>query len=168
MQISNRRQTGGKPITRFACSPTETRDALRFSIFPSGDTRRKRGRDHCAVPNESSATRKPFCQASLTRRTPECHTASTQKMSYTSELRDAYQLPISLNMRDIFQVSAMLLALFECLGVLAGANLFKILSSGRTSNKHPPIFSNLGRIHFENLYRGCHWSSRQKAHTAVS
>jgi hypothetical protein len=78
MQISNRRQTGGKPPDS-ACLPTETRDALRFSIFPSGVTRRKRGRDHCAVPNESSATRKPSCQASLTRRTPERHTASTQK-----------------------------------------------------------------------------------------
>jgi hypothetical protein len=33
-------------------------------------------------------------------------------------------LPISLNGRDIFDVSAVLLALFECLGVLAGARIF--------------------------------------------
>ena len=33
-------------------------------------------------------------------------------------------LPISLDMRDIFDVSAVLLALFECLGVLAGARIF--------------------------------------------
>ena len=33
-------------------------------------------------------------------------------------------LLISLNMRDIFDVSAVLLALFECLGVLAGARIF--------------------------------------------
>jgi hypothetical protein len=33
-------------------------------------------------------------------------------------------LPISLDMRDIFDVSAVLLALFECLGVLAGARVF--------------------------------------------
>jgi hypothetical protein len=32
-------------------------------------------------------------------------------------------LPISLDMRDIFDVSAVLLALFECLGVLAGARI---------------------------------------------
>jgi hypothetical protein len=34
MRISNRRQTEGKPITRFACLPTETWDAVPFSIFP--------------------------------------------------------------------------------------------------------------------------------------
>jgi hypothetical protein len=33
-------------------------------------------------------------------------------------------LPISLDMRDIFDVSAVLLALFECLGVLAGPRIF--------------------------------------------
>jgi hypothetical protein len=33
-------------------------------------------------------------------------------------------LPISFDMRDIFDVSAVLLALFECLGVLAGARIF--------------------------------------------
>ena len=33
-------------------------------------------------------------------------------------------LPISLDMRDIFDVSAVFLALFECLGVLAGARIF--------------------------------------------
>jgi hypothetical protein len=33
-------------------------------------------------------------------------------------------LPVSLDMRDIFDVSAVLLALFECLGVLAGARIF--------------------------------------------
>ena len=33
-------------------------------------------------------------------------------------------LPISLDVRDIFDVSAVLLALFECLGVLAGARIF--------------------------------------------
>lgn len=33
-------------------------------------------------------------------------------------------LPISLDMRDIFDVSAVLLALFECLGVQAGARIF--------------------------------------------
>lgn len=33
-------------------------------------------------------------------------------------------LPISLDMRDIFDVSAVLLALFECLGVLAGMRIF--------------------------------------------
>jgi hypothetical protein len=33
-------------------------------------------------------------------------------------------LPLSLDMRDIFDVSAVLLALFECLGVLAGARIF--------------------------------------------
>jgi len=33
-------------------------------------------------------------------------------------------LPISLDMRDIFDVSAVLLALFECLGALAGARIF--------------------------------------------
>lgn len=33
-------------------------------------------------------------------------------------------LPMSLDMRDIFDVSAVLLALFECLGVLAGARIF--------------------------------------------
>lgn len=33
-------------------------------------------------------------------------------------------MPISLDMRDIFDVSAVLLALFECLGVLAGARIF--------------------------------------------
>ena len=33
-------------------------------------------------------------------------------------------LPISLDMRDIFDVSAVLLALFECLGVLAGTRIF--------------------------------------------
>ena len=33
-------------------------------------------------------------------------------------------LPISLDLRDIFDVSAVLLALFECLGVLAGARIF--------------------------------------------
>ena len=33
-------------------------------------------------------------------------------------------LPISLAMRDIFDVSAVLLALFECLGVLAGMRIF--------------------------------------------
>ena len=33
-------------------------------------------------------------------------------------------LPISLDMRDIFDVSAVLLALFECLGVLAGVRIF--------------------------------------------
>ena len=33
-------------------------------------------------------------------------------------------LPISLDIRDIFDVSAVLLALFECLGVLAGARIF--------------------------------------------
>ena len=33
-------------------------------------------------------------------------------------------LPISLDMRDVFDVSAVLLALFECLGVLAGARIF--------------------------------------------
>ena len=33
-------------------------------------------------------------------------------------------LPISLDMRDIFDLSAVLLALFECLGVLAGARIF--------------------------------------------
>jgi len=33
-------------------------------------------------------------------------------------------LPISLDSRDIFDFSAVLLALFECLGVLAGARIF--------------------------------------------
>jgi len=33
-------------------------------------------------------------------------------------------LPVSLDMRDIFDVSAVFLALFECLGVLAGARVF--------------------------------------------
>ena len=33
-------------------------------------------------------------------------------------------LPISLDMRDIFDVSAVLLALFECFGILAGARIF--------------------------------------------
>jgi hypothetical protein len=33
-------------------------------------------------------------------------------------------LPISLDMRDIFDLSAVLLALFECLGVLAGIRIF--------------------------------------------
>ena len=33
-------------------------------------------------------------------------------------------LPISLDIRDIFDVSAVLLALFECRGVLAGARIF--------------------------------------------
>ncbi|HLW43006.1 MAG TPA: hypothetical protein VKS00_00885 [Candidatus Acidoferrales bacterium] len=33
-------------------------------------------------------------------------------------------LPVSLDMRDIFDVSAVLLALFECLGVLAGVRIF--------------------------------------------
>jgi hypothetical protein len=33
-------------------------------------------------------------------------------------------LPISPDMRDTFDVSAMLLAVFECLGVLAGARIF--------------------------------------------
>ncbi len=33
-------------------------------------------------------------------------------------------LPISLDMRDIFDVSAVLLALFECLGMLAGIRSF--------------------------------------------
>jgi hypothetical protein len=33
-------------------------------------------------------------------------------------------LPISLDMRDIFDLSAVLLALFECLGVLAGVRIF--------------------------------------------
>jgi hypothetical protein len=33
-------------------------------------------------------------------------------------------LPVSLDMRDIFDVSAVFLALFECLGVLAGARIF--------------------------------------------
>ena len=33
-------------------------------------------------------------------------------------------LPFSPDMRDIFDVSAVLLALFECLGVLAGARIF--------------------------------------------
>ena len=32
-------------------------------------------------------------------------------------------LPVSFEMRDIFDVTAVLLALFECLGVLAGARL---------------------------------------------
>jgi hypothetical protein len=33
-------------------------------------------------------------------------------------------LPVSFDMRDIFDLSAVLLALFECLGVLAGARTF--------------------------------------------
>jgi hypothetical protein len=33
-------------------------------------------------------------------------------------------LPVSLDMRDIFDVSAVFLALFECLGVLASARIF--------------------------------------------
>lgn len=33
-------------------------------------------------------------------------------------------LPVSFHMRDIFDVTAALLALFECLGVLAGVRLF--------------------------------------------
>jgi hypothetical protein len=33
-------------------------------------------------------------------------------------------MPISLDMRDIFDVSAVLLALFECLGMLAGVRIF--------------------------------------------
>jgi len=33
-------------------------------------------------------------------------------------------LPISLDKRDIFDLSAVLLALFECLGVLAGVRVF--------------------------------------------
>ncbi len=33
-------------------------------------------------------------------------------------------MPISLDVRDIFDVSAVLLALFECLGVLAGVRIF--------------------------------------------
>ena len=33
-------------------------------------------------------------------------------------------MPISSDMRDIFDVSAVLLALFECLGVLAGVRIF--------------------------------------------
>jgi len=33
-------------------------------------------------------------------------------------------LPISLDMRDVFDVSAVLLAIFECLGVLAGMRIF--------------------------------------------
>lgn len=33
-------------------------------------------------------------------------------------------LPISLDMRDIFDLSAVLLALFECLGLLAGIRIF--------------------------------------------
>jgi hypothetical protein len=33
-------------------------------------------------------------------------------------------LPISADMRDVFDVSAVLLALFECLGVLAGIRFF--------------------------------------------
>jgi hypothetical protein len=33
-------------------------------------------------------------------------------------------LPVSPDMRDIFDVSALLLAFFECLGVLAGARIF--------------------------------------------
>ena len=34
------------------------------------------------------------------------------------------QLPMSFAMRDIFDVTAVLLALFECLGVLAGVRIF--------------------------------------------
>ncbi len=34
-------------------------------------------------------------------------------------------LPISLDMRDIFDLSAVLLGLFECLGVLAGVRFFR-------------------------------------------
>jgi hypothetical protein len=33
-------------------------------------------------------------------------------------------LPVSFEMRDVFDVTAVLLALFECLGVLAGVRLF--------------------------------------------
>jgi hypothetical protein len=33
-------------------------------------------------------------------------------------------LPVSPHMRDIFDVSALLLAFFECLGVLGGARIF--------------------------------------------
>jgi hypothetical protein len=33
-------------------------------------------------------------------------------------------LPLSFDMRDIFDVTAVLLALFECLGVLAGVRIF--------------------------------------------
>jgi hypothetical protein len=33
-------------------------------------------------------------------------------------------LPISLDMRDIFDLSAVFLALFECIGVLAGPRIF--------------------------------------------
>jgi hypothetical protein len=35
-----------------------------------------------------------------------------------------FNLPISFGMRDIFDLTAVLLALFECLGVLAGVRLF--------------------------------------------
>jgi hypothetical protein len=35
-----------------------------------------------------------------------------------------FNLPISFEMRDIFDLTAVLLALFECLGVLAGLRLF--------------------------------------------